>query len=124
MHGIFRIDVECRTAYNGVMSTKTPPRQARPPGETLGQRLQRLRALAGLTQQQIADAAGVPLTSLRNWEIARREPGFRVAARLAKALGTTVEELADTAPVDEVGKTPRPAGATKPPATGTNGKGR
>jgi transcriptional regulator with XRE-family HTH domain len=85
--------------------------------ETLGQRLQRLRAAAGLTQTQVAAAAGVPVSSLQNWEIDRREPGLRAAVRLAKALGVTAEDLADTAPVEDAGRTPRPAGPTRrPPA--------
>jgi transcriptional regulator with XRE-family HTH domain len=71
-----------------------------------------------------ADAAGVPLSSLQNWEIDRREPGFRAACKLAKALGTTAEYLAATVPVDEAGKTPRPAGPTKPPPAGKKSKGR
>jgi hypothetical protein len=33
--------------------------------------------------------------------------------RLAKALGATVEDLAATASVEEVGRSPRPAGPTK-----------
>jgi transcriptional regulator with XRE-family HTH domain len=84
--------------------------------ETFGQRLQRLRVQAGLTQAQVAEAADVPVSSLRNWEIDRREPGLRVACRLAKVLGVTAEHLADTVPVDEVGRAVRPAGPTKRPA--------
>ena len=81
--------------------------------ETLGQRLQRLRLAAGLTQAALAEAAGVPLSTLRGWEIDRREPGLRAAVRLARALGVGVEELADTVPVVDVGKTPRPAGPSR-----------
>ncbi|MCI0460337.1 MAG: helix-turn-helix domain-containing protein [Gemmataceae bacterium] len=96
--------------------------------ETLGQRLQRLRAAAGLTQAQAAAAAEVPLSSLQNWEIDRREPGLRAACRLARALGVSAEVLADTAPVAEVGRAPRPAGPTRraepPPAVPKKGKGR
>lgn len=81
--------------------------------ETLGQRLQRLRAAAGLTQSQLAERAEVAVSSLRNWEIDYREPGFRAVSRLAKALGVTAEVLADTVPVGESGRTARPAGPTK-----------
>jgi transcriptional regulator with XRE-family HTH domain len=84
--------------------------------ETLGQRIQRLRLAAGLTQAQVAGAVGVPVPTLRNWEGDRREPGFRAAVQLARALGATVEGLADTATVEEVGRLPRPAGPTKRPA--------
>jgi transcriptional regulator with XRE-family HTH domain len=75
--------------------------------------MNRLRIAAGLTQRHLADAAGVPMSSLQNWEIDRREPGFRAAVRLAKALGVSVEDLADTVPVAEVGKAPRPAGPSR-----------
>lgn len=78
--------------------------------ETFGQKVHRLRVAAGLVQRQLADLAGVPLSTLQGWEVDRREPTFRAAARLAKALGVSVEELADTVPVEEVGKSPRPAG--------------
>jgi transcriptional regulator with XRE-family HTH domain len=85
--------------------------------ETLGQRLQRLRAAAGLTQAQVAESAGVPVTSLRSWEVDRREPGLRPACRLARALGVTAEYLAETVTVEEAGgKTPRPAGPSKRPS--------
>ena len=87
--------------------------------ETLGQRLQRLRLDAGLTQAQLADAAGTPLSSLQNWEIDRREPGLRAAVRFARTLGVTVEDLADTSPVEEVGKIHRPAGPSR-----RDGRGR
>lgn len=81
--------------------------------ETLGQRLQRLRAGAGLTQAALAERAEVPTSSLQNWEIDRREPGWRAVCRLAKVLGITAEDLADTVQVDETGKVARPAGPTK-----------
>jgi transcriptional regulator with XRE-family HTH domain len=85
------------------------------PPETLGQRLQRLRVAAGLTQTQVAAAAAVAVSSLRNWEVDRREPGLRAACRLARVLGVTAEDLADTVPVEEAGKAPRPAGPTRRP---------
>jgi DNA-binding XRE family transcriptional regulator len=90
-------------AYTGRMS-------AHP--ETLGQRVQRLRAAAGITQAQLAHAAGVPVSSLQNWEIDRREPSFRAACRLAKALGVTAEYLAETVPVERRERASRPAGPT------------
>jgi transcriptional regulator with XRE-family HTH domain len=83
--------------------------------ETLGWRLRRLRLGAGLTQARLAQAAGVPLSTLQAWEVDRREPSLRPACRLAAALGVTAEYLADTVPVGEAGgKQPRPAGPTKP----------
>src|SRR5437763_842363 len=63
-------------------------------GETMGQRLQRLRQAAGFSQPRLAAAAAVRVSSLRNWEQGRRLPQLDAAARLAKALGITLGELA------------------------------
>jgi transcriptional regulator with XRE-family HTH domain len=63
-------------------------------GETMGQRLQRLRQAAGMSQSQLAARAGVPLPSLRNWEQDKRTPSLDAAAKVAKAIGCTLEELA------------------------------
>jgi transcriptional regulator with XRE-family HTH domain len=68
-----------------------------PEGETMGDRLRRLRHAAGLSQQRLADLAAVPLGSLRNWEQGRREPLLGPAGRLALALGVTLDELAGLA---------------------------
>jgi transcriptional regulator with XRE-family HTH domain len=93
--------------------------------ETLGWRLRRLRLEAGLTQAKLAEAAGVPLSTLQAWEVDRREPSLRPACRLAAALGVTAEYLADTVPVEDAGgKQPRPAGPTKrtPPPRKARGR--
>jgi transcriptional regulator with XRE-family HTH domain len=63
-------------------------------GETLGRRLQRLRRAAGLTQEELAKKAGLPVWSLRNWEHDHRLPGLVPVYKLAKALGVAMEELA------------------------------
>lgn len=60
----------------------------------MANRLKELREAAGLSQSQLAKAAEVPVGSLRNWEYARRTPLLDAAARLAKALGVTLDELA------------------------------
>jgi transcriptional regulator with XRE-family HTH domain len=89
--------------------------------ETLGQRLQRLRVQTGLTQAALAAATETSLATLRNWENDRREPGWRAACLLARALGITVEDLADTVPLGEAERVARPAGPTRrptPPQTG------
>jgi transcriptional regulator with XRE-family HTH domain len=73
--------------------------------ETMGQRLQRLRREAGLSQRGLADRAGVPIGTLRNWEQGRREPYFSTAVRVAMALGVTLDELAARADEAEAGRT-------------------
>jgi transcriptional regulator with XRE-family HTH domain len=62
--------------------------------ETLGRKLQHLRLAAGLTQEELARRAGLPVWSLRNWEHDHRLPGLLPVYKLAKALGVPMEELA------------------------------
>jgi transcriptional regulator with XRE-family HTH domain len=60
----------------------------------MGERLQRIREETGMSQSQLARASGVPLSSLRNWEQGRRIPLFNTAAKVAKALGVSLDRLA------------------------------
>jgi DNA-binding XRE family transcriptional regulator len=69
----------------------------RPAGQTP---LARLRCAAGVSQSQMAAAAGVPLGTYRNWEQDRRLPRLDTAALLAKALGITLQELGNALVVD------------------------
>jgi transcriptional regulator with XRE-family HTH domain len=62
--------------------------------ETVGERLQRLREALGLTQEQLGRAAGVPPTSLRNYEQNRRQPRLDAAVKLADVLDISLDELA------------------------------
>ena len=64
----------------------------------MAQRLQALRRLAGLSQPQLAKAAGVSVGTLRCWEQARRTPLFDAAVKLADALGVSLDELAGRTP--------------------------
>jgi transcriptional regulator with XRE-family HTH domain len=63
----------------------------------MGHRLQLLRHQKELSQTQLAKAAGVPVGSLRNWEQGHRTPLLDAAARLAKALGISLDVLAGLA---------------------------
>jgi transcriptional regulator with XRE-family HTH domain len=63
----------------------------------MGERLQRLRLARGMSQSELSEAAGVPIGTLRNWEYGRRTPLLDAAARIAVALGVTLDELADIA---------------------------
>src|SRR5262245_32568467 len=64
-------------------------------GETMGNRLKRLREAAGLSQPKLAKAACVPVGTLRNWEQDQRVPRLDTAFRVAKALGVSLDLLAD-----------------------------
>jgi transcriptional regulator with XRE-family HTH domain len=68
--------------------------------ETLGQRLQRLRQAANMTQGQLAEQSGQSFGNLKNWERDYRTPGLWAALTLAKALGVALEELAECAEPD------------------------
>jgi transcriptional regulator with XRE-family HTH domain len=61
----------------------------------MGDALRRLRQAAGLSQPGLARAAGVPVGTLRNWEQNLRVPRLDTAFKVAKALGCSMEELAD-----------------------------
>jgi transcriptional regulator with XRE-family HTH domain len=54
---------------------------------SFGQHLRRLRESAGLSRAELAGRAGVPASTLRNWEGDRGFPGLPAALRLAAALG-------------------------------------
>jgi transcriptional regulator with XRE-family HTH domain len=62
--------------------------------ETLGERLQKVRQRAGLSQSDLAEAADTPIGTIRNWEQGRRVPLFDAVIRVAQALGVSIDELA------------------------------
>jgi transcriptional regulator with XRE-family HTH domain len=64
----------------------------------MGQRLKELRLRAGLTQEALARAAGVANDAVRKWERGKRTPLLDMAAKLADALGCTLDELAGRTP--------------------------
>jgi transcriptional regulator with XRE-family HTH domain len=75
-------------------------------------RLRELRAAAGLTQRELAERAGVSQRGLAQWEIGRREPGWRSVLALAEALGVDCTAFA------------RPPGKLPPPRPGRPPKAR
>lgn len=56
-------------------------------------RLKELRQQAGMTQQSLATAAGLSISAVREYEQGLKEPVLSNAARLAAALGCTVDDL-------------------------------
>lgn len=59
----------------------------------IGTQVKRTRERALLTQQELADCAGVGLTTLNRIENDRAEPQFRTIRKLAKALGVDPKTL-------------------------------
>ena len=61
--------------------------------KTIGARLREARIKAGLTQQQLADKAGVPVTTLSRYENGRIEPEVGTCARLCRTLHVSADWL-------------------------------
>lgn len=60
--------------------------------------VQELRREKGMTQQELADASGVKISTLQKIERMRSMPmgtSVEVALRLARALGVSVEDIVD-----------------------------
>jgi transcriptional regulator with XRE-family HTH domain len=54
-------------------------------------RLREMRESAGLTQEQLADRAGVKRDAVARWEAGKREPGWSSVLALCQALGVSCE---------------------------------
>ena len=64
---------------------------------TFGARLKRLRERRGWSQQELAERAEVPYETIYRVERGRhQEPRVSVAVKLARALGVSLDVLADT----------------------------
>jgi transcriptional regulator with XRE-family HTH domain len=63
---------------------------------TFGDKLREARTAAGLTQAQLAEASGIPLGTIREYEQNKREPMISKAGKLARALKQPMEALLPT----------------------------
>lgn len=66
--------------------------------ETIGANVARIRAERGLTQRELAEAAGVHATYIGAIERAERNLSLRAVERLAGRLGVGVRELLSQVP--------------------------
>jgi transcriptional regulator with XRE-family HTH domain len=64
-----------------------------PEGELFGRRLREVRQKRGLTQQAVADLAGMSLTYVSNMENGFKVPSLTTIIRLAVALDCKVMDL-------------------------------
>jgi transcriptional regulator with XRE-family HTH domain len=64
-----------------------------PHNVALAQAIQKLRKDAGLTQQQLADRAEIPVGSLRQIEAANIDADWGTLRHIAKGLGTSLSDL-------------------------------
>ena len=79
---------------------------------SFGQHLRSLREGAGLSRAELARRAGVPASTLRNWEGDWGMPGIPAGLRLAAALGVPVERFAEG--VEDPAEEEAEAAAEKP----------
>jgi transcriptional regulator with XRE-family HTH domain len=81
-------------------------------------RLRELREAKNLTQQQLADKAGLKVGGIRDLEQNRRTPGWETVLAVAQALGVGCEAFA-TPPADREpqgrGRPPKPVEKEPPP---------
>ena len=73
----------------------------RDPLPILAANVRRLRDEHGMSQEALALRADMDPAEVRRIEACRRDPGVRVVARLAVALGTTSAELLSGIPAAE-----------------------
>lgn len=77
-----------------------PPRRSKPRSAehaALGDAVRQLRTEAEMSQEELAEAAGTDLTQVGGIERGVRNPSYTTLLRLARALGTSVGELATLA---------------------------
>lgn len=67
------------------------------PPATIGERIRQARKRAGLNQSELAERLGVTQPAVANWESGVHDPRRVVLARLADALSTPLDWLADGA---------------------------
>jgi transcriptional regulator with XRE-family HTH domain len=58
-----------------------------------GVQLRSARDAAGLSQQELANKAGIAVDSIQNWEQERTRPRLQALGKLASALGVSLDVL-------------------------------
>ena len=61
----------------------------------LGENIQRLRKLKGLSQEQLGERVNVTRQTISNWELNETTPNPEQLKLLSKALGTSIDDLVD-----------------------------
>jgi len=82
-----------------------------------GDKLKALRMVAGMSQPALAEASGLPVGSIRQYEQGRREPYWQVVFKLAEALGVDCSAFKDCIDADAP-----PSATTKRATVGKKGK--
>lgn len=98
---------QLRSAVQNIAGIGPAPLPASPAaigGETLGERLHRLRKLRGLTQGELAAQLGVSKPTVWAWEQGRARPIEERLDAIAEALGVSNAELRPTRTVPGLGE--------------------
>ena len=67
--------------------------ESKPPSEIFRENLKSARNLRKLSQKELADRAGLPISSVAHFEIGSRKPSFDTLRKLASALEITTDYL-------------------------------
>ena len=70
----------------------------RPPEPHVGLRVRRFRVAAGLTQAQLAERVEAAVETISRIERGKLAPSVDLLGRIAKAVGTTIDELLASKP--------------------------
>ena len=81
---------------------RMPPESLSPAGETIGQRLKRLRLARGLSQRELA-APGVSYAYISRIEAGTRQPSVKALRKLAAKLGVSADYLETGSELDPAG---------------------
>jgi transcriptional regulator with XRE-family HTH domain len=95
--------------------------------ERFAGRLKELRIRAGLSQQELADKAGIKLGAVRDLEQGRNGPTWETVLHLCAALGVSCEAFThepQPAPPPERGRPKKDAGHVEAPAPNVKAKKR
>ena len=71
----------------------------------IGKNLQKLRKQKNLTQEALAEMAGVTRQTIAKWETEESSPDLEMARRLASALDVSLDDLANAPPDELDGRT-------------------
>lgn len=77
-----------------LLGTSTPMRQSRRSQPGLGKAIRQLREKRELTQEDLAEAAGITVRTLSQLETGNANPTWATVGDIAGALGVSIAELA------------------------------
>lgn len=85
---------------------------------SFSKKLKQLREDKGLSQQELADASGVSVWAIRDYEQGKRrfDPGLHLLVKLSKALKVSLDVFADCVTEDAASAPKRPGKPKSPPA--------